>query len=161
MLQLKRTVIPKIAIWAIILLSAINCSKDQNSFLPYVKVNLHISLNNLNHLSIPGNSILFKGYGYNGNGVIVVCVNPEQNLYSAFDATCPYESDYSGVVEVKTVPGIFLPGMIFSSDYLGICNKCKSEFNLIGNGQPAKGPATHYLQNYNIISGSGSLTVTN
>ena len=160
MLQLKRTVFPKIAIGAILLLSAINCSKDQNTFLPYVRVDLYIPLATFNHLTIPTNSVLFQNQGY--KGIIVVCVDPNTNLYYAMDACCPYEKDYSGVVTIQPVKNLpSAPGTVFSSDFLGVCNKCGSKFNLITGGRPTEGPATHYLQNYNIISGSGSLTVTN
>lgn len=160
MLKLKHILIPKISMAVILILVAVNCSKDQNTFLPYTRVNLYIPLANFNHLTIPGNSILFKGYGYNGNGVIVVCVNPGQNQYYAFDATCPYESDYSGIIELEPA-AISAPGKVYSSGFFGTCNKCGSKFTLISGGLPSTGPAIHYLQNYNIISGTGSLTVTN
>ena len=159
MFKLKRILIAKITISALLILSAVNCAKDQNSFLPYVPINLYIPLANFNHLKIPGNSILFQN---EGDGVIVVCVNPELNLYYAYDARCPYEKDYSGVIEIEPVKNLVSPpGMVYSSAFFGVCNKCGSEFNLMGSGQPTKGPATHYLQNYNISSGFESLTVTN
>jgi len=161
MLTLKRIIISKISIFAILILAAVNCSKDQNTFLPYTRVNLQISLVNYNHLKIPGNSVLFQNEGY--RGIIVVCVDPNSNLYYAFDACCPYEKDYSGIVmtqPIKNLPS--QPGTIFSSDFFGKCNKCGSEFTLILAGQPtSKGPATHYLQNYNIITSFESLLVTN
>ncbi len=160
MFKLKGICVTKIAATMIIILSALNCSKDQNSFLPYVKINLPVSLINYNHLKIPGNSILFQRYGY--KGVIVVCVNPDLSQYFAYDACCPYEKDFSGIVEIQPVKNLVSPPfMIYSSDFFGICNKCGSQFNLMGSGQPVKGPATHYLQNYNIATGFESLTVTN
>ena len=160
MLNLKRIIISKITIAALIILSVVNCAKDQNSFLPYVRVNLRVSLVNYNHLKIPGNSILFKNEGV--NGIILVCLNPDLNQYYAYDATCPYEKDFSGIIEVQPVKNFTSPpGMVFSSDFFGKCNKCGSEFNLMGNGQPVKGPATHYLQSYNISSGFESLTIIN
>lgn len=141
-------------------MSVVNCSKDQNTFLPYVKVNLYIPLANYNHLTIPGNSVLFQKEGY--RGIIVICVDPSSNLYYAFDACCPYEKDYSGVVTVKQIKNLTpLPFMIFSSDFFGICNKCGTEFNLMGNGQQVKGPANRGLQSYKISSSFGSLTVYN
>jgi hypothetical protein len=152
--------IAKITISLLILLSAINCSKDQNTFLPYVKISLHISLINYNHLMIPGNSVLFENEGV--RGVIVVCVNPDLNQYMAYDACCPYEKDYSGTVLVKAVKNLTSPpGTIYSSDFFGVCNKCGSEFNLMVNGQPHKGPATHYLQSYSLSTGFETIMVTN
>ena len=159
MFNLKYNRIPKITIAASMILFVTNCSKDQNSFLPYREINLRISLINLNHLTIPGNSILFTTYGF--KGVIVTCVDPNSGNYAAFDACCPYETDYSGVVELEPVKGLNTPNMVYSSGFTGKCNKCGSEFSLMGNGQPVKGPAIHYLQSYHISVGSGNLTVTN
>jgi len=156
MLKLKHILIPKISKAVILILLAVNCSKDQNTFLPYVRVNLPIPLATNNHLMIPRNSILFQNYGV--KGVIVVCVNPELNQYLAFDACCPYEKDYSGAVEIESVRTE--PNKVLSSAFVGICNKCGSEF-ILASGQPIKGPATHYLQNYNVIASYQYLTVTN
>ncbi len=160
MLKIKRSPIAKITIFVSLLLLAINCSKDQNTFLPYVKITKFISLVNYNHLTIPGNSVLFQHEGY--KGLIVVCVNPDLEQYYAYDACCPYEKDYSGVITVQPVKNLPSPQYeVFSSDFFGVCNKCGSKFNLMGVGQPTSGPATNYLQRYNISSGMSSLTVTN
>lgn len=161
MFKLKRIIIAKLTVSAIILFLAINCSKDQNTFLPYVRVNLHITSVIYNHLSIPNNSVLFQNEGY--KGLIVVCINPDLGQYYAYDATCPYEKDYSGVVTIQPIKNLPSPPYtVFSCDFFGVCNKCGSEFNLLGNGEPtSKGPATHYLQRYNVISGFGSITITN
>ena len=159
MVKLKCPKILKIITFALMILFVSNCSKDQNSFLPYTKIDLRISLVNLNHLTVTGNSILFTNYGF--KGVIVSCIDPSLGYYSAYDACCPYETDYSGIVELEPVKGLNTPYMVYSSAFTGKCNKCGSEFNLMGNGQPMKGPAVHYLQSYNISVGSGNLTVTN
>lgn len=160
MFKIKRIVITKIVIAFSILMLVVNCTKDQNTFLPYKKVYLPIPLATYNHLKIPGNSILFKNHGF--KGVIVVCVNPELNQYYAYDACCPYEKDFSGTLITEPVPGLQTPpGTVFSSAFFGICNKCGSEFNLMASGQPVKGPAIHYLQNYNIITSFEYLTVSN
>ena len=160
MVRFKRIKIIKIAIFALIILSAVCCSKDQNSFLPYTRVNKYIPLANFNTLTIPGNSVLFQLEGY--KGLIVVCIDPNSGIYYAYDACCPYEKDYSGVVTIQPIRNLVSPlYTVFSSDFVGVCNKCKSEFSLMANGQPTKGPATHYLQGYNVSYGSGSLTVTN
>ena len=111
-------------------------------------------------MKIPGNSILFRNYGI--KGVIVSCVNADLQQYSAFDACCPNEKDFSGTVEIEPVKNLTSPpGMVYSSAFLGKCNKCGSEFNLMGYGQPVSGPAQHYLQNYNINVGNETLTVIN
>lgn len=161
MLMLKRILVPKIAISVILIFFAVNCSKDQNSFLPYTKVDLYLPLANYNHLTVSGNSILFKNAGY--RGVIVVCVSPDLGLYYAYDACCPYEKDYSGVVEIEAIKNLTTPdNLVYSSAFYGICNKCGSKFNLMGSGQPVSGSlATHYLQNYTINVSSNYLSVTN
>ncbi len=160
MFKFKPIIITKIAISALIIILAANCSKDENTFLPYKKVYLPIPLATYNHLKIPGNSILFQDHGF--KGVIVACVNPDINQYYAYDACCPYEKDYSGVVVSEPTPGLQTPrGTVYSSDFFGICSKCGSKFNLMGSGQPVKGPAVKYLQMYNIITAFEYLTVTN
>ena len=148
-------------VFAVIIIAAIfSCSKDQNSFLPSVRVNIPISLVNYNFLTIPGNSAVFENQGV--KGVIVVCVDPLSSQYFAYDACCPNEKDYSGTVVIQPVKNLVSPPYtIFSSDFFGICNICGSKFNLMGGGQPVKGPATHYLQNYHVITGFESLTITN
>jgi len=114
---------------------------------------------NYNFLTIPGNSVVFQNDGV--KGIIVVCVNPDQSQYFAFDACCPNEKDFSGIVELQPVKNLITPPYtLFSSDFFGICNVCGSKFNLLGNGQPVKGPATHYLQSYNVLTGFESLTIS-
>ncbi len=160
MSSLKHIILKKIGIVALLIFALTGCSKDQNSFLPAVRVNFSMTQYELNFLTIAGNSIVFQDQGV--KGIIVVCVDPTSSLYFAFDACCPYEKDYSGVVVVQPVKNLVSPPYtIFSSDFFGICNICGSKFNLMGNGQPVKGPATHYLQGYNVITGFQSLTVTN
>ncbi len=159
MAQLKQLNIHKIILIALLFWNTESCTKDQNSFLPSVKINLHISLVNYNFLTIPGNSVVFMNEGV--KGIIVVCVNPDQSQYFAFDACCPNEKDFSGIVELEPVKNLVTPPFtLFSSDFFGICNVCGSKFNLLGNGQPVKGPATHFLQSYNVITGFESLTIS-
>ncbi len=160
MFNFKHIITKKISFVAIVILVAFSCAKDQNSFLPSVRVNIPISLINFNFLTVPGNSIVFENQGV--KGVIVVCVDPTSSQYFAYDACCPNEKDYSGVVTIQPVKNLVSPPMtIYSSDFFGICNICGSKFNLMGGGQPVKGPATHYLQNYHVITGFDTLTITN
>ncbi|MEI7525703.1 MAG: hypothetical protein WCJ95_15285 [Mariniphaga sp.] len=160
MTSLKHIIFKQIGIALFIFLVCISCSKDQNSFLPSVRVNIPISFANYNFLTIPGNSAVFENQGV--KGVILVCVDPGTSQYFAYDACCPNEKDYSGTVVVQPVKNLVSPPYtIFSSDFFGICNICGSKFNLMGGGQPVKGPATHYLQSYHVITGFDSLTITN
>ena len=160
MFNLKLYFLKKIASSLLILLVTIGCSKNQNSFLPNRKVNFSTTAYEYNFLTISGNSVLFTDQGV--NGVIVVCVDPASNQYYAYDATCPYEKDFSGVVVIHAVKNYVSPFFrIFSSDFYGICKICGSKFNLMGGGQPVKGPATHYLQSYNVIHTDYQITVIN
>ena len=160
MFKIKHSRIINIVQIPIMALLIVCCSKDQNTFLPDTPINLSVSLVNYNHLKISGNSILFTQYGY--SGVIISCVNPELNMYNAFDACCPYEEDHSGTIEIESISGLTTPpGTIYSSGFFGVCDKCGSEFNLMGNGEPTKGPATKYLQRYTIIVSSNNVTVKN
>lgn len=160
MFKFKRIITANILIPVLLIMLATGCTKDQNTFLPYTRINLRISLVNYNHLRIPGNSVLFQTEGY--KGLIVVCVNPDLSQYYAFDACCPYEKDYSGTVTIQPVKNLYSPPFtVFSSDFFGICNKCGSEFNLMGNGVIVKGPATHYLQSYNLTISENYVTITN
>src|ERR1035437_7046659 len=129
MIKLKRVLPIKIVLYATLLLMLNGCSKNQNTFLPFTRVNLRISLVNFNHLMVPGNSVLFQNEGY--KGIIVVCVDPNSAQYYAYDATCSYEKDFSGVVTIQPVKNLPSPPFtVFSSDFFGVCNKCGSEFNL-------------------------------
>ena len=161
---MKHINIFKITVSALIILIAAGCGKNQNSFLPNTQVNISLTPYEFSFIDISGNSIVFQGYGYNGNGIILSCANPDPSSpqFYAYDATCPNEKDYSGVVTVTPVKNYTTPPYrIFSSSFFGTCNKCGSVFNLMGGGNPTSGPATHYLQNYNVLTGNQSITITN
>lgn len=115
----------------IILISQISCNKIQDSEIPDVPVSFTINLNISNELTIPGNSMIFRG-GY--GGVIVYCELP--GIYYAFDATCPYE--------------ISQTCRIHNEGVLGTCPCCESQFILIGGAFPSKGPAAAPLKQYNV-----------
>ena len=63
MFNFKHIITKKISFVAIVILVAFSCAKDQNSFLPSVRVNIPISLINFNFLTVPGNSIVFENQG--------------------------------------------------------------------------------------------------
>ncbi len=144
-----------ISVFILLILSA--CTKDQNSFLPYRKVDFYISLANYNHLTVPGNSITYRYKGF--AGVIVMCIN--ENQYLAFDACCPYESLGSCTVELDAISRLSTDEMIFSSNTTGKCKCCDSEFMLFGGGFATKGPAARPLQQYQVVSTGGRLWVHN
>jgi Rieske Fe-S protein len=144
-----------IVIFMILILST--CTKDQNTFLPYKKVDLFIPLANYNHLTVPGNSITFQFYGY--AGVIVICVN--ENEYYAFDACCPYEVEKSCTVDTDPIKNLSGSGLIFSSYTTGKCKCCGSEYLLFGRGFVTKGPAARSLQQYQVVNTGGRLWIHN
>lgn len=147
----------KIFIIIVVILTLSTCSKDQNTFLPYKKVDLFISLANYNHLTVPGNSITFQLYGY--GGVIVMCVN--ENEYYAYDACCPYEVTKSCTVDTDPIKNLSGNGLIYSSYTTGKCKCCGSEFMLFGGGFASKGPAARPLQQYQVVNTGGRLWVHN
>ena len=86
-------------LFLVLLVAVLACSDNQNSFVPYAKVEKYVTLPNYNNLLIPGNSTTFPTDGY--AGLIVICISDMQ--YLAFDACCPYEGARLSIVE--TNPG--------------------------------------------------------
>lgn len=134
---LKSSFLPHLLLLASLFLS---CADNQNTFVPYTKVDKYISLINYNNLQIPGNSMTFPTDGY--SGLIVVCVSDVQ--YLAFDACCPNEGTKLSTVE--TNPG--QTGIISSSNPLATCKVCGSQYILFNGGYPVKGPSTRNLKQY-------------
>ena len=162
MFCVKRLFIAEITVALVLILTVIGCSKNQNAFLPNVQVNILLTYTEFNFVDISGNSIEFLNQGYKGNGVILSCADANIPQFYAYDATCPYEADYSGVIQLSPVKNYTSPtNTIFNSGFTGTCNKCGSTFNLKNGGQVIKGPATHFLENYYVLTGSGSITITN
>jgi nitrite reductase/ring-hydroxylating ferredoxin subunit len=147
----------RIVIGTFVLLIAVSCAKDQNSFVPYSSVDFYIPLATNNHLTIPGNSITYRNQGY--AGIIVMCVNPEQ--YYAFDACCPYEVLPTCSVELNAIPGLSNSVVVYSSSVSGKCKCCSSEFSLFGGGYVTKGPASRSLQQYQVVVVGGRLWIHN
>ena len=162
MFCVKRLFIAEITVALVLILTVIGCSKNQNAFLPNVQVNISLTPYEYNFIDISGNSIEFLKQGYKGNGVILSCADAILPQFYAYDATCPYEADYSGVILLSPDKNYTSPAnTIFNSGFTGTCNKCGSTFNLMNGGQVIKGPATHFLENYYVLTGSGSITITN
>ena len=123
-------------------MAILSCTDNQNTFVPYAKVDKYISLVNYNNLSIPGNSMSFPAEGY--AGLIVICINDMQ--YLAFDACCPNEGAKLSYVE--TNPG--QSGIVSSSNPLATCKVCGSQYILFNGGYPVKGPSTRNLKQYQV-----------
>ncbi len=119
-----------VSLFAVIVWSG--CDKEKNRIIPYVPVRFEVNLNIVNELTIPGNSVFFKGPGY--AGIIVLCESP--GIYQAYDAACTHEISATCVVQNEGV--------------LGTCPCCGSQYVLMGGGYPAKGPASIPLQPYHV-----------
>lgn len=134
-------------------LSLFACTDNQNSFVPYAKVDKYIPLVNYNNLLISGNSMTFPTDGY--AGLIVMCVTDQQ--YIAFDACCPFEGSSASIVE--TNPG--KTGVIASSNPIATCKICGSQYILFSGGYPTKGPSTRNLKQYQVTMLDNRLWVHN
>jgi Rieske Fe-S protein len=154
---LKNNWMKKFLMLVMLFLLLVTCTKDQNTFLPYKPVSFYISLANYNHLTVPGNSITYKYYGF--AGIIVMCVN--ENEYYACDACCPFEIKSGCTVEMDPIPNLSGNGLVFSSNTTGKCKCCGSEFMLFGGGFVTKGPAARPLQQYQVVNTGGRLWIHN
>ena len=134
-------------------LAVIACTDNQNSFVPYVKVDTYIPLVNYNNLLIAGNSMTFPTDGY--AGLIVICISDQQ--YLAFDACCPFEGSRTSIVE--TNPG--KAGVVPSSNPVATCKICGSQYILFSGGYPTKGPSTRNLKQYQVTTLDNRLWVHN
>jgi nitrite reductase/ring-hydroxylating ferredoxin subunit len=129
------------------------CSDNQNSFVPYAKVDKYVPLVNYNNLMIPVNSMTFPSDGY--AGLIVICIS--DNQYLAYDACCPYEGLKNSIVE--TNPG--QNGIISSSNPMATCKICGSQYILFNGGYPVKGPSTRNLKQYQVTVMDNRLWIHN
>jgi Rieske Fe-S protein len=118
-------------VWFFIMAVYISCDKEKFRVIPYVPVRLDINLNIVNELMVPGNSVFFNGQGF--GGVVVYCFDPG-NIYYAFDGACTHEITSNCRVKNEGV--------------LATCNCCESQFLLMGEAYPSRGPATFPLQQY-------------
>ena len=134
-------------------LSSFSCTDNQNSFVPYAKVDEYFNLVNYNNLLIAGNSMTFPAFGY--AGLIVICIS-DQN-YLAFDACCPFEGSRTSIVE--TNPG--KSGVVSSSNPVATCKICGSQYILFSGGYPTKGPSTRNLKQYQVTVLDNRLWVHN
>jgi Rieske Fe-S protein len=118
-------------LWTAGVILFIACDKEKHRVIPYVPVYLTINLNIVNELMVPGNSVFFGGQGY--GGIVVYCFEPG-NVYYAYDGACTNEITTTCRVKNEGV--------------LATCSCCGSQFFLMGEAYPSKGPATFPLQQY-------------
>jgi nitrite reductase/ring-hydroxylating ferredoxin subunit len=139
-----RKVVRILIVWLITALFFAACDKEKHRVIPYVPVYLTINLNIVNELMVPGNSVFFGGQGY--GGIVIYCFDPG-NIYYAYDGACTYEISNSCRVKNEGV--------------LATCSCCGSQFLLMGNAYPSKGPASFPLQEYQTSVSGNTLRIFN
>jgi nitrite reductase/ring-hydroxylating ferredoxin subunit len=117
----------------LIILVLFSCSKEQESTVPSVPVNVRINLDNpgYNNLNTIGGSVYVEG-GYRG----IIVYRRGISEFMAFERTCSYQS-------ADTCAYVSLDSTISSVG----CNCCESRFQLL-DGAPIKGPANASLRTY-------------
>lgn len=144
--------IRKIILLIFIVSSLSSCEKNQNSNIPYVRVNVSLDLNEPEFFDLraPGNSIALKdvvpssvdGYA----GIIVVCSAP--GVYYAYDQCCTVNPE--------------MKHLVIPDGAKGICEDCASQFYLLdGFGTVLEEPATLPLLRYNVNLVGSRLIITN
>ncbi len=128
----------------LLLMAGVACDKENYQIVPYVPVYFEINLNLVNELMVPGNSVYFANQGY--AGIVVYCFEPGGTYY-AYDAACTHE--LSTTCRIK------------NEGVLATCGCCGSQFLLMGEAYPSKGPATFPLQPYRTSVMSSRLLVYN
>ena len=131
-------------IWLVSFTFLYACDKEKYEVIPYVPVYLTVNLNIVNDLMVPGNSVFFGGQGY--GGIIIYCFEPG-NIYYAYDGACTHEISTSCRVRNEGV--------------LATCPCCNSQFFLMGEAYPSKGPASFPLQQYQTSVMGNTLLIYN
>jgi hypothetical protein len=131
-------------VWLIATVILVACDKEKYRVIPYVPVYLTINLNIVNDLMVPGNSVFFGGQGY--GGIVIYCLEAG-NIYYAYDGACTNEITTSCRVKNEGV--------------LATCSCCGSQFFLMGEAYPSKGPATFPLQQYQTSVSGTTLRIFN
>lgn len=122
--------------WLYILLfvlTSFGCSKDKNSNIPLVNVNLTIYTNDpaFNIISVPGGWTYVNG---GSRGIIIFRVSNDQ--FNAYDRHCTYDSSNSCALVSVDVTNI-----------VGLDDCCGSKF-LLNDGSVTNGPASLPLKQY-------------
>ncbi len=152
------------SIFIVVSLLFMSCKKEIYDPIPDTMVEFTIDLNKIefSNLQPIGGSVVITnltnnfgrraaGFDYNG---ILVYHSSFDNVYMAFDRTCPhcYATDsLSVIISVEDNPSMFAK-----------CSNCDTEYNLEINGSPISGPGNFYLKNYHTELQDGRyLTVWN
>ncbi|MFM7022024.1 MAG: hypothetical protein ACKOXB_03535 [Flavobacteriales bacterium] len=129
----------------LILLFTFSCSKD-NSYIPYVPVNIQINLQNPDYINLK----TVGGWVYlNGGSRGLIIYRADINDFKAYDRHCPYKpEDACGKVDADNQT-------LTASD---TC--CGSKFQLF-DGSVLKSPATRSLQQYQTSFDGNILSINN
>jgi hypothetical protein len=128
-----------------------SCDNKQEECIPFNNVNFTVALYVNNHLTTPGNSMIFPNVGY--GGVIIYCGNdletPDKLVYYAYDATCTVEVADTCIISID-------------DSFYGECPCCHTKYDLsYGLGNPIDGNAPCSLKRYNILVDNDILHITN
>ncbi|MBL4670312.1 MAG: hypothetical protein JKY30_13765 [Flavobacteriales bacterium] len=130
----------------IISLSFFSCSKDKNSNIPLVRVDITIHTNDpaFNTISVPGTWMYVNG---GSRGLIIYRISNEE--FKAYDRHCTYDSNNScALVSVD------------ATNITGLDDCCGSTF-ILTDGGVTKGPATLPLKQYNTSFDGAVLRIFN
>lgn len=126
----------------------VSCAKEEKPVLPHTLVNIIISTNMPDYISLqnPATGVKISYYnslpvGYLGNGVIVY--NSLEG-FKAYDATCP-NSDFKSIEIVDQI--------------YGECPSCKTRYSLESGFAMGKGNL--HLQRYSVMSNGEYLNIYN
>jgi len=169
---MESTKIIKLMLFSILMLS-FSCDKDEYNVVPYVPVNLILSISSdLQHVgvgdpititpldtNIRGSEIRYYGLNagsrlssmiVHGNGLIIMQHSYDE--YVAYDITCTYKANED-----------YVACKVEENDLLYVkCPKCGSRFNLFNYGSPEPGSkAAAPLKQYNAIKSGDLLRVYN
>ncbi|NOX48618.1 MAG: hypothetical protein GXO89_16750 [Chlorobi bacterium] len=135
-------------VMVISLLFVFSCGKDEQNqgqgIIPNVYVNFTIYPNTIDYIP-PGGYIYYNDQGNRG----IILYRLDQNLFYAYERTCPYDPDKDCArVEVET------------SGVIAVDSCCMSQYILL-DGSPFSGPSTLPLKQYRIQYDGSTLTVIN
>jgi hypothetical protein len=107
----------------LLLMAAVSfsCVKEEEPVLPYVKVDFSINLLTNPGLQNGGVPLLYRGVGYQGNGIIIFPIGyGEMAEFKAYDATC-----------TRNVPEETTAVRVNENNVTATCPKCKTVYNLL------------------------------
>lgn len=136
----------------IIFLALLACNEQEAvNPIPAVSIDIQVDFNNLQYdIDIDGaRKITTKNYtktaqnfiGYNDNGIIVYRI--EDNIFRAYDATCPYDLSKKKNISVA-IKGLALQ-----------CPSCKSEFYFVNDCYPTDKSAARFPLKRYLVTNTG------